>query len=167
MPAAVEATTAGEPKAMLWRGVYKRVAAIHDSWRIDDEWWRDEIARRYFVAELEGGRRVTVYHDLVRDTWYAQSYEAPRAGAALMRGEAAKEREGISRRKKGQLRLLDGHVFGRDSALPATSCKLEQELGELLEELKLLLQDTGLLHGNHHQPRGHEHGLAARGRGGH
>jgi hypothetical protein len=86
MPAAVEATTAGEPKAILWRGVYKRVAAIHDSWRIDDEWWRDEIARRYFVVELEGGRRVTVYHDLVRDAWYAQSYEAPRAGTGMLKG---------------------------------------------------------------------------------
>src|SRR3990172_4100629 len=74
-PAAVEATPEGEPKAMLWRGVFKRVAAVHDSWRIDDEWWREEIARRYFAVELEGGRRVTVYHDLVQNLWYAQAYE--------------------------------------------------------------------------------------------
>ncbi len=86
MPAAVEAIAGGTPKAMLWRGVYKRVAAIHDTWRVDDEWWRDEIARRYFVVELEGGRRATVYHDLVRDAWYAQSYEAPRAAAGMLKG---------------------------------------------------------------------------------
>jgi hypothetical protein len=65
---------------MLWRGVFRRVRAIHDTWRIDDEWWRDEIARRYFALELEGGRRVTVFHDLVADTWFAQPYAAPADG---------------------------------------------------------------------------------------
>ncbi len=79
-PAAVEATSRGLPKAMLWRGAYRRVLAIHDTWRIDDEWWREEIARRYFVIELEGGRRLTVYHDLVRDTWYEQGYQEARNG---------------------------------------------------------------------------------------
>jgi hypothetical protein len=73
-PAAVEATARGIPKAVLWRGAYKHVTAIHDSWRIDDEWWREEIARRYFVAEVEGGRRITLFHDLVRDAWYVQPY---------------------------------------------------------------------------------------------
>ncbi len=77
-PAAVEADTQGEPAAMLWQGVFRRVSTIHDSWRIDDEWWRDEIARRYFAVELEGGRHVTVYHDLVADTWFAQTYEGPK-----------------------------------------------------------------------------------------
>ena len=79
-PLAVEATEFGEPRAVLWRGAYKRVRAIHDTWRIDDEWWRDEIARRYFVVELEGGRRITVFHDLLADAWYAQPYEAPKQG---------------------------------------------------------------------------------------
>lgn len=73
-PIALEATQGGMPKAMLWRGTYRFVRAVHDSWRIDDEWWRDEVARRYFVIELEGGRRLTVYHDLLRDAWYEQGY---------------------------------------------------------------------------------------------
>jgi hypothetical protein len=67
---------------VLWRGVYRRVAAIHDSWRIDDEWWREEIARRYFVVELDDGRRLTLYHDLIADAWYAQPYDGPRAMTA-------------------------------------------------------------------------------------
>ena len=87
-PAAVEATPRGAPKAMLWRGTYRRVVAVHDTWRIDDEWWRDEIARRYFVVELEGGRRVTIFHDLVRDLWYQQTYEAPKAAAPMGRKRA-------------------------------------------------------------------------------
>lgn len=82
VPAAVEATPRGVPKAMLWRGTYRDVAAVHDTWRIDDEWWRDEISRRYFAIELNGGMRVTVYHDLAHDTWHAQPYEAPRGAMA-------------------------------------------------------------------------------------
>jgi hypothetical protein len=66
---------------MLWRGVYRNIAAIRDSWRIDDEWWRDEISRRYFAVELEGGGNVTIYHDLTKDAWYVQPYEAPRTGS--------------------------------------------------------------------------------------
>lgn len=78
-PVAVEATEQGLPAAILWHGLYRRVRAIHDTWRIDDEWWRDEIARRYFVIELEGGRRLTVFQDLVRDAWYEQGYQEGRA----------------------------------------------------------------------------------------
>ena len=81
-PAAVETGRHGEPTAVIWRGAYSRVAAIHDTWRIDDEWWRDEIARRYYVVELEGGRRLTLYRDLVGDLWYVQPYEGPRSAAA-------------------------------------------------------------------------------------
>jgi hypothetical protein len=82
-PVAVEADERGAPKAVLFKGTFRQVRAISDTWRIDDEWWREEIARRYFAVELEGGRRVTLYHDLVRDLWYAQSYEAPRSGESL------------------------------------------------------------------------------------
>ena len=90
-PAAVEATTAGEPTAILWKGVFKRVRAIHDTWRIDDEWWRDEIARRYFAVELEGGRHLTLYHDLIADAWYAQSYDGPHESVAAA-GKPARAR---------------------------------------------------------------------------
>lgn len=78
-PAAVEPGRHGEPAAVIWRGSYQRVAAIHDTWRIDDEWWRDEIARRYYVVELESGRRLTLYRDLMGDVWFVQPYEGPRA----------------------------------------------------------------------------------------
>lgn len=87
-PAAVETTARGLPCALLWRGDYRRVSAIHDSWRIDDEWWRNEIARRYFDLELEGGSRLTVYHDLIADAWYAQPYTAARPGSDVRRPRA-------------------------------------------------------------------------------
>ena len=78
-PAAVESGSRGEPRAVLVKGVYQRVATIHDTWRVDDEWWRDEVARRYFIAELESGRRLTLYHDLINDAWYIQTYDGPRS----------------------------------------------------------------------------------------
>ena len=77
-PAAVEATDRGAPRALLWRGVYQRVRAIHDTWRIDDEGWREEVSRRYFVVELDSGRRLTLYRDLLRDSWFTQPYEPAR-----------------------------------------------------------------------------------------
>lgn len=86
VPVAVEATNTGAPKAVLWKGEFKRVTAIHDSWRIDDEWWRAEIARRYHAVELEGGRHLTLYLDLLNDAWYAQTYEGPRRVASSRAG---------------------------------------------------------------------------------
>ena len=81
-PAAVEATSLGEPAAVVVQGRFQRVRTIRDTWRIDDEWWRDEIARRYFSIELENGRAMTLYHDLVGGGWFAQSYEGPRSRGA-------------------------------------------------------------------------------------
>ncbi len=77
-PVAVEADPSGQPVRVLWQGRLLPVVAIHDRWRIDDEWWREEIARRYFLVELQGGRRLTLFHDLVHDVWYEQPYEPPR-----------------------------------------------------------------------------------------
>ena len=74
----VDAGPSGEPKAVLWQGRHLRVTALRDSWRIDDEWWRDEISRRYFLAELEGERQLTLYYDLLEDAWFAQPYTKPK-----------------------------------------------------------------------------------------
>jgi len=77
-PVAVEANQLDEPAAVVVSGRFQRVRAILDSWRIDDEWWRDEIARRYFAVELETGRKLTVYHDLAGGGWFMQGYDGPR-----------------------------------------------------------------------------------------
>ena len=84
-PVAVEPAKDGSPAAIVWQGRYRKVTTIHDAWRIDDEWWRDEIARYYFAIELEGGRRLTLYHDLVTDTWFIQTYEPPQAAAGKLK----------------------------------------------------------------------------------
>ena len=48
------------------------VEAILESWRIDDEWWRQQISRSYLELLLEGGKRVVVFQDLMTGLWFMQ-----------------------------------------------------------------------------------------------
>lgn len=77
IPTAVDATPSGVPRAVLRRGKLVPVARIIDRWRIDDEWWRAPIVRRYFLVELRDGQQLTLFHDAVHDAWYRQPYPAP------------------------------------------------------------------------------------------
>lgn len=76
-PAAVDTHADGTPASVLVRGTLRPVAAISDQWRIDDEWWRATISRRYFALQLEGGMRLTVFQDLVTGGWHRQQYTPP------------------------------------------------------------------------------------------
>ena len=51
----------------------RRIVAVQDHWRIDDEWWREHaIAREYYELLLDDGSLLVAYHDLVADTWFEQ-----------------------------------------------------------------------------------------------
>jgi|ERR1700756_3962064 hypothetical protein len=50
----------------------KRVESIGENWRMDDEWWRQPIVRRYVEAVLEGGGRVLLFEDLITGEWFVQ-----------------------------------------------------------------------------------------------
>jgi hypothetical protein len=51
----------------------RTLAAIQDRWRIDDEWWREHaVVRMYYEVILDDGTRLTIYHDLVSDSWFEQ-----------------------------------------------------------------------------------------------
>ncbi len=71
-PAEVEADAAGQPAAVTWDGTRRVVEVIVETWRLDDEWWRAPIRRRYAELLLEGGKRVVVFEDLVTGTWSLQ-----------------------------------------------------------------------------------------------
>jgi hypothetical protein len=73
-PVLVEADERGLPVAVVTNGVLRNVTQRHDTWRIDDEWWRSEISRRYWDVETVDGKRLTVYRDLVSGEWFGQSY---------------------------------------------------------------------------------------------
>ena len=63
----------GLPVALV-DGGRQRVLKIEDGWDIDDEWWRERIARRYYRVRLEDGAVRTVYRDELHDEWFAQRY---------------------------------------------------------------------------------------------
>ena len=51
---------------------WRIVEGIGDTWRLDDEWWRRPIARRYVEVILEHGGRMVLYEDLVTGEWFGQ-----------------------------------------------------------------------------------------------
>ena len=76
LPREIEVSTdsSGFPEVIVWKGRQGRVAAISNIWRIDDDWWRDEISRMYFEVELRNGQVMTIFHDLASGKWYQQRY---------------------------------------------------------------------------------------------
>jgi len=72
-PVTVRTDEHGEPLYVRMPGkTARRVDAVRERWRIDDEWWRESISREYRTVVLDDGRVVTLYHDLAEGSWYAQ-----------------------------------------------------------------------------------------------
>ncbi len=82
-PLRVEADGQGRPTA-IWlsprrapvrAGRRHAVEALLETWRIDDEWWRQRsVSRVYYSLLLEDGRTATVYRELVGGGWREQRY---------------------------------------------------------------------------------------------
>jgi hypothetical protein len=70
----VTADEDGSPVFVWLRNRQRRVARIRNVWCIDDEWWREKIARRYFELELSDGSVITVFQDLISGNWSQQRY---------------------------------------------------------------------------------------------
>ncbi len=64
----------GQPAVLIDGTRRYRVAEVQDVWRIDDEWWRYPISRRYYRVLLASGSLRTIYYDLIADAWFAQAY---------------------------------------------------------------------------------------------
>jgi len=86
-PVAVERDAEGKPVAVELHGkretgngkrrsadppINLSVEYLGEEWRIDDEWWRHPIARRYVEVMLDGGGRVVLYEDLITGEWWMQ-----------------------------------------------------------------------------------------------
>ncbi len=50
-----------------------RVETVGEVWRVDDEWWRQPISRRYVEVVLEGGKHTVIFEDLNSGHWFMQS----------------------------------------------------------------------------------------------
>lgn len=68
----VEVDASGGPALVVLHGRRLKVSAIQEVWRIEDEWWREPISRRYYLVLLDGGILRTIYQDLVDGAWYEQ-----------------------------------------------------------------------------------------------
>jgi hypothetical protein len=76
-PELVEVITAGgQPSCVTFKKRRQKVQEISNLWRIDDGWWQKPVARLYYALELEGGSRITVFHDLIGGKWYRQNWTA-------------------------------------------------------------------------------------------
>ncbi|MCJ7490955.1 MAG: hypothetical protein MUP15_02170, partial [Dehalococcoidia bacterium] len=73
-PVVVATDESGEPVAVVLGGRRLAVERVEDVWRIDDEWWREEVSRLYYRLLLEDGRALTVYRDLDKGSWFLQEY---------------------------------------------------------------------------------------------
>ena len=73
--ARVEVDGTGIPITVVVGRRTRRVSAVRERWRIDDEWWRRPLARDYVTVVLEDGRPLTLYRDLIEGGWWAQGEE--------------------------------------------------------------------------------------------
>jgi hypothetical protein len=71
----VEVDASGAPVAVGRFGGLAdgKIECINETWRIDDEWWRQTISRSYFEVMLEGGKRVVLFQDLNVGNWFMQT----------------------------------------------------------------------------------------------
>lgn len=72
-PVTVTVDGSGSPAAVGRPDGLTGVETILETWRIDDEWWRRPIHRRYVEVLLEGGKRVVLFEDLITGEWFAQT----------------------------------------------------------------------------------------------
>jgi len=50
----------------------RHIEGIVEIWHIDDEWWREPVARKCYEVVLKGGARVVLFVDLVTLEWFVQ-----------------------------------------------------------------------------------------------
>lgn len=51
----------------------RTVESIGEIWRVDDEWWRQALHRRYVEVVLEGGKHTILYQDEITGEWFEQT----------------------------------------------------------------------------------------------
>ncbi len=74
-PLRVEADEEDRPAAVWLSNRRYAVEAVLETWRIDDEWWRERpVSRQYYSLLLDGGRTVTVYRDEANERWWRHTY---------------------------------------------------------------------------------------------
>jgi hypothetical protein len=68
----VTADPGGTPMSLSLDGTVHREVGVCNRWRIDDEWWREPVARTYWKLVSRDGLLCTVYLDELRGTWHLE-----------------------------------------------------------------------------------------------
>lgn len=71
-PIDVTTDVAGDPVRLRWRRWQVGVAAICNRWRVEEDWWRDEVARDYYKVEADDGTLCVIYRDRKDGSWHLQ-----------------------------------------------------------------------------------------------
>ncbi len=60
------------PTAIRKRGeAWEKITSFEDTWRVEDEWWREvPLIRTYYRALLEDGRPLTLFLDEITGRWH-------------------------------------------------------------------------------------------------
>jgi hypothetical protein len=74
IPIEVRETGHQTPRVIKVNGHWRRVISIADLCNVDEEWWRERpIVRMYYRVNLENGRQITVFRDMLDGAWYRQN----------------------------------------------------------------------------------------------
>jgi hypothetical protein len=74
IPIAVRESTHQRPRAIRIKGRWLKVISIDDVCNVDEEWWRERpIVRMYYRVNMEDGRQITVFQDMLDGAWYRQN----------------------------------------------------------------------------------------------
>lgn len=68
----VELDANGQPAVVKVLDGLRAIEVVNETWRLDDEWWRQSISRRYYEVVLDSGKRVVLFEDLVTGEWFLQ-----------------------------------------------------------------------------------------------
>ncbi len=53
--------------------IRREVEAVGEIWRVDDEWWRQPLCRRYVEVVMKGGKHTVLYQDITTNEWFEQT----------------------------------------------------------------------------------------------
>ena len=73
IPVDVKESVRHLPVAIRIKGHWCRVISIDNVCNVDEEWWGERpIVRMYYRVNMEDGRRITVFRDMLDGAWYQQ-----------------------------------------------------------------------------------------------
>ena len=68
----VDANEHGAPVRLRLDGTTHGEVGVCNQWRVDDDWWREPVARSYFKLVTRDGLLCTVFWDEIRGTWHLE-----------------------------------------------------------------------------------------------